>query len=199
MVATRSSGRNTTFPDYYDLLNVAPTATAEEIRKAYMREALQNHPDRSNDPHATQKFQQVADAYFVLSDRQRRAEYDHARNSQPRQQDWQRRHAQTTDEEEAERANTMFGNVFEELLRPEVENPKSFWSPLGYISGGILGFIVANLPGAFVGAFAGGKLGAIRDNKGKSVYEVFCNLERSHKYAILQALLVQILTGHYGK
>jgi hypothetical protein len=48
-----------------------------------------------------------------------------------------------------------------------------FWSVLGGVSGGALGFIVANVPGLVAGAVAGNRLGAVRDAKGKSVYAVF--------------------------
>ncbi len=62
--------------------------------------------------------------------------------------------------------NQIFGNVFEDLLRPEVENPKWFYAPIGAISGACLGFIFGNFPGLALGAVAGNKLGAIRDAKG---------------------------------
>lgn len=45
-----------------------------------------------------------------------------------------------------------------------------FWSVVGGLSGGAMGFIVANFPGMIAGAAAGNRLGAIRDTKGKSVY-----------------------------
>lgn len=48
-----------------------------------------------------------------------------------------------------------------------------FWSMLGGLSGGTLGFIVANVPGLLAGAVAGNRLGAIRDARGKSVFAVF--------------------------
>lgn len=71
--------------------------------------------------------------------------------------------------------------MFEEMLREEgmaepdgTNRPTNkFWSLLGGISGGALGFIVANVPGLLAGAVAGNRLGAIRDAKGKSVYAVF--------------------------
>lgn len=56
---------------------------------------------------------------------------------------------------------------------------KKFWGMVGGLSGGALGFIVANVPGLVAGAVAGNRLGAIRDAKGKSVYSVFlvsCNV-----------------------
>lgn len=47
------------------------------------------------------------------------------------------------------------------------------WGMVGAVSGGALGFIVGNVPGLLAGAVAGNRLGAVRDAKGKSVYEVF--------------------------
>ena len=73
----------------------------------------------------------------------------------------------------------QFGDVFEEMLREEGmadQNgapTRSFWSIIGGVSGGALGFIVANVPGMLAGAVAGNRLGAVRDAKGKSVYAVF--------------------------
>jgi len=70
--------------------------------------------------------------------------------------------------------------VFEEMLREEgmaegqEATPTSkFWSVVGGLSGGAMGFIVANFPGMLAGAVAGNRMGAVRDAKGKSVYTVF--------------------------
>lgn len=68
-----------------------------------------------------------------------------------------------------------------QLLRPEVEKRVPFWTYAGAMSGGGLGFIVANLPGMFLGGFAGSRLGAIRDAKGKSVAAVFNDLGGGQK------------------
>ncbi|KAB8190392.1 molecular chaperone DnaJ [Nonomuraea phyllanthi] len=66
--------------DYYAVLGVPKTATAEEIKKAYRKLARQYHPD-SNQGDATKeaKFKEVSEAYDVLSDGKRRKEYDEAR------------------------------------------------------------------------------------------------------------------------
>lgn len=70
---------------------------------------------------------------------------------------------------------------FSQLLRPEVERRVPWWSWIGAISGGGIGFIVANLPGLLLGAAAGNRLGAVRDAKGKSVAAVFNDLEGQQK------------------
>lgn len=62
--------------DYYDLLEVPKTATAEEIKKAYRKKALQWHPDRNKTQEAESKFKEINQAYEVLSDEQKRKTYD---------------------------------------------------------------------------------------------------------------------------
>lgn len=63
--------------DYYEVLSVERTASVEEIRKAYKREALKHHPDRNpGDGGAEAKFKAVNEAYQVLSDEEKRRIYD---------------------------------------------------------------------------------------------------------------------------
>ena len=63
--------------DYYEVLGVERTVSAEELRKAYKREALKHHPDRNpGDPAAEAKFKECNEAYQVLSDEQKRQIYD---------------------------------------------------------------------------------------------------------------------------
>jgi molecular chaperone DnaJ len=63
--------------DYYELLGLTKGASAEEIKKAYRKMAMQFHPDRNpGDAEAEAKFKDCSEAYEVLKDEQKRAAYD---------------------------------------------------------------------------------------------------------------------------
>ena len=64
--------------DYYEVLGVAKDASADDIKKAYRKLARKYHPDlnKDNPEEAAEKFKEVNEAYSVLSDDQKRAQYD---------------------------------------------------------------------------------------------------------------------------
>ncbi len=63
--------------DYYEILGVSRTATADEIKKAYRKIALANHPDRNqNNTKAEEVFKEASEAYEILSNPEKRAQYD---------------------------------------------------------------------------------------------------------------------------
>ncbi|MCM8782498.1 MAG: DnaJ domain-containing protein, partial [Candidatus Omnitrophica bacterium] len=67
----------TSIKDYYEILGVAKSASADEIKKAYRKLARKYHPDLNpGDKSAEEKFKEINEAYAVLSDQQKRAEYD---------------------------------------------------------------------------------------------------------------------------
>lgn len=62
--------------DYYEVLGVPRDADAKAIKDAFRRLALKYHPDRNKSPDAEARFKEIAEAYAVLSDPKKRAEYD---------------------------------------------------------------------------------------------------------------------------
>jgi len=59
--------------DYYNILGIAPAASADEIKRAYRKLASQHHPDKGGD---TARFQEIQEAYATLSDDTKRSQYD---------------------------------------------------------------------------------------------------------------------------
>jgi molecular chaperone DnaJ len=62
--------------DYYEILGVAKTATEADIKSAYRKMALKFHPDKNKEPDAEAKFKEINEAYQVLSNAQKRQQYD---------------------------------------------------------------------------------------------------------------------------
>ena len=63
--------------DYYNVLNVSKSASADEIKKAYRKLAIKWHPDKNKgDASAEEQFKKISEAYDVLSDDDKRSQYD---------------------------------------------------------------------------------------------------------------------------
>ena len=75
------------FKDYYRVLNISSSASADEIKKAFRKLALKYHPDKNKDGHfAREKFSEIQEAYLVLKDKIKRAAYHYQRYIQNPQQ-----------------------------------------------------------------------------------------------------------------
>ena len=67
----------TTKRDFYEILEISKSSSADEIKKAYRKVAMKFHPDRNPGDHtAEDKFKEAAEAYEILSDPDKRAQYD---------------------------------------------------------------------------------------------------------------------------
>jgi molecular chaperone DnaJ len=62
--------------DYYEVLGVSKNASKDEIKDSYRKLAMQYHPDRNKAPDAEEKFKEISEAYAVLSDDEKRQQYD---------------------------------------------------------------------------------------------------------------------------
>jgi molecular chaperone DnaJ len=108
--------------DFYKTLGVNKTATADEMKKSYRKLAMQYHPDRNPDnKEAEKKFKEVAEAYEVLSDPQKRAAYDsygHAAFDQSSGGGHHRQggHGQAGGFNQAGGFSDMFNDIFEDLM-----------------------------------------------------------------------------------
>lgn len=67
------------FKDYYKIMGVEPDASADEIKRAYKKLARKYHPDVSDELDAQNKFQEIGEAYDILKNPEKRAEYDQLR------------------------------------------------------------------------------------------------------------------------
>ena len=67
--------------DYYQILNVSPSASKQAIRKSYRELASLYHPDKNQSTSAEEKFKAIATAYHILSDEKKRKEYDQSRKT----------------------------------------------------------------------------------------------------------------------
>ena len=62
--------------EYYSVLGIQKGASDDEIKKAYRKQALRYHPDKNKSPDAEEKFKEIAEAYDVLSDSNKKDIYD---------------------------------------------------------------------------------------------------------------------------
>lgn len=98
--------------DYYNVLGVAKSASQDEIKKRYRKLAMQHHPDKGGDE---AKFKEINEAYDVLGDPQKRAQYD---NPQPRFDTSSFRNAGFGNNPFEDMMNNMFGHMHQQRARP---------------------------------------------------------------------------------
>ena len=108
--------------DLYKILGVEKTATQDQLKKAYRKLAMQYHPDRNpGDKNAEEMFKKINEAYSILSDEEKRRQYDLYGNGQPQARSY---YSQNADSENS--YNYYYqGNPFEQWFR---ENQNRDWT-----------------------------------------------------------------------
>lgn len=76
LVRLYSTKQDTKSKNHYDTLKITPHATQNEVKSAYYKLTLQYHPDKNKSEYAKQKFQDISEAYEVLSNHEQRKIYD---------------------------------------------------------------------------------------------------------------------------
>jgi curved DNA-binding protein len=123
------------YKDYYKILGVERKASADDIRKAYRKLAMQHHPDKNpGDKKAEDKFKEINEAYQVLSDEQKRARYDQlgsaysnfrtggGRPDDFQWDDWFQQNGQQRRQGEAGGFSDFFSAIFGEAMRSSVRS-----------------------------------------------------------------------------
>ncbi|KFC76734.1 MULTISPECIES: curved DNA-binding protein [Hafnia] len=108
--------------DYYAIMGVKPTDDLKTIKTAYRRLARKFHPDVSKEPDTEARFKEVAEAWKVLSDKQRRAEYDQLwlHRNDPQFQQFQQREGQSYSPEDFD---DIFSSIFGQHGRQSRQRP----------------------------------------------------------------------------
>lgn len=110
--------------DYYAILGIPPTATAEDVKAAYRRLVKQWHPDVCGLPNAHQEFVRITEAYSVLSDPYQRAQYDRVY-----QQHFQRhQEGARPDTQSASNAWKEFLRQSADFRRAAAEQARRYWN-----------------------------------------------------------------------
>jgi curved DNA-binding protein len=127
------------FKDYYETLGVARGAEADEIKRAYRKQARKYHPDVSKEKNAEDKFKEVQEAYEVLKDAEKRAAYDQlGRNYRSGQQfrpppEWEQRFGQQAGAGAGHRFSDLngFSDFFSSLFGSGAAGPGGAGGPGG--------------------------------------------------------------------
>lgn len=159
---------------YYDILEVPPTATPAQIRKAYLKLSLKYHPDKNpnNAEQAKEQFILVGQAYDTLSDETKRQEYD--RELASGRAHFRMNSNYTNSEQTYESYRQAFDDRMASLSPEEVNMLKSVGSIVGSVLGSIygsrlgtklggnskIGRALGHTAGSLMGSFAGSQAGA---------------------------------------
>jgi molecular chaperone DnaJ len=116
--------------DYYDALGISRDASQEDIKRAFRKLAFKYHPDRSKIPDAEEKFKEASEAYAILSDPEKRREYDASgfegiKNQYKREDIYNRQNFQDIFSEFGFDSNDLFNRIFGGGFNLQQSQPES--------------------------------------------------------------------------
>ncbi|MDF9825059.1 DnaJ-class molecular chaperone [Breznakia sp. PF5-3] len=145
--------------DYYQILGVSKTATADEIKKAYRKLAMKYHPDVSKEANAEAKIKEVNEAYEILGDPEKRKSYDQFGQAGPEQMRYRQQYQQSG--QGSYQQFTTMEDLFEAFFRANAQQQQQrqqYQNQQQYQynnrprrrSGGFIGFIIQLLIMSFL-------------------------------------------------
>ncbi|KAJ9076898.1 hypothetical protein DSO57_1021873 [Entomophthora muscae] len=144
--------------DYYDILSVEKDCPTEKVVEQYRKEIVMAEFERLTDD-GKARIREVAEAYYVLADPNKRAMYDKclAEEDMSLLPKWKPSSPIDPD--------ALLSDVFSQELLKELFKPEFYFTPMSYVAGAVIGFILLSWPGLVVFAYLGGRVGDWEDNR----------------------------------
>lgn len=167
--------------DYYDILSIEKEDPVEKVIERYRKEIVMAEFERHSSD-GKERIMEVAEAYVVLTDPSRRSLYD-----------------RTIEEEDLSllsqwkpsppvEPDSVFAEVFAVELKKELFKATFHYTPIAYISGAIIGYILFSWPGLLIFTHLCGRVGDWEDHRAPSSYQLVSSLTDNQRTALMHAL-----------
>jgi hypothetical protein len=160
------------------VLGIPKTDNLRAILQAFVEKSQQCHPDRpESNPSDLRLFQEIGDAYYTLSNNQRREEY----TDSDRKIQFVLADLGSTPEE----GQRLYLQQFLIAMDANTKNRNHFWTIVGTVGGSLGGLVIGGPLGAGVGAVVGSQCGVVQDTTGKNIVELYQSYTPKQKWAMI--------------